>query len=714
MDLKRFLTLLKHYKWILIIIPLVSIVLTYFLVKDLPKKYKSKAQISTGLIDQSQQIASASNANQDFFKVNSQFSNILEIMKMNKTISMLSYNLILHDLENPSQTYTKWSEDIKNLSDNNRKILISEYKKLLAIQEVITPALNGKLKLFDILQSMGYDVEFLNKNLNLYHVDNSDFITVEYASADPMLSTFAVNTLSSEFINVYSNDVSNNQSKSNVLLDSLLKQKESIMNEKNNALKEYKIKNGVLNLDKQSETIYQQINDLEQKKSDALREIQSNQGAIASITRRLNSDDDTYSNNSAVGDNNRVTDIKNQLKIANDRYIDNNFRPADKKRIDSLQRILSNQIASSSERSVNDPTVNKQSLIAQKMKLEVTLDLAKNSIKSIDLALAQLRSKYNSMVPFDAGVQNYERDADVATKEYLGVLNKTNENSLEKNIGLKLRLAQAGFPGLPEPSKKVLFIALAGVASFVICFIGVLVIFLMDNSVNTPQQLQALTNGRVLGKLYLMKDTRHEIREIWKDESDNPEFMIYKDLLRSLRFEIDQVLSAADCKILGVTSLFKGEGKTFLASSLVYAFAMTGKKVLLISGEKIPGEVKQEQNFIPEQFFETFLVKKQIQIDDLITVMNNRSEKTSLFEIQDKENLKIGFSVLKDQFDLVIVDLTSLETINRVKEWLVFTEKNIAVFEAGQTINDKASENIDYIVNHPGFIGWIFNKQIES
>lgn len=713
MDIKQFFNLLKHYKWILIIIPFISIGLTYFFVKDLPKNYRSKAQISTGLIDQSQQIASANN-NQDFFKVSSQFANILEIMKMDKTISMLSYNLILHDLEYPSQTFVKWSEDIKKLSENERKVLVSEYKKLLATQEVLTPALNGKFKLFDILASMGYDVGSLNKNLNIYHVDNSDFITVEYTSASPMLSTFAVNTYASEFINVYSIDVSANQSKSNVLLDSLLRQKEFVMNEKNNALKDYKIKNGVLNLDKQSENIYQQINEFEKKKSDALRDIQSNQGAIASINSRLTGGDEAYSNTNTAVDNSKIADIKNQLKVANDRYIDNNFRPADKKKIDSLQRMLSFQITTNSERNTVDPATNKQSLMTQKMNLEVTLDLAKNSIKSIDQSLDQLRSKYNTMVPYDAGVQNFERDADVATKEYLSVLNKTNENSLEKNMGLKLRLAQAGFPGLPESSKKILFIALSAVASFTVCFCAILVVFLLDNSVNTPFQLQKLTNSRVLGKLNLINSKNVHVRAIWKDEGHNSEFIIYKDLLRSLRFEIDQLLSADKSNILGITSLCKGEGKTFLASSLVYAFAMTGKKVLLISGEKNAHEIMLNQKSIPDQFFETFIVKKEVQIDDLITVMNNQSEKTSLFEIESKENLNTGFNFLKDQFDLIIVDITSLENINRAKEWLLFTEKNIAVFESGRTINEKSAENIEYIIKHTGFIGWVLNKQVES
>jgi succinoglycan biosynthesis transport protein ExoP len=712
MDIRQFIKLLKHYKWILIAIPLLSVIVTCFLVKDLPKKYISKVQISTGLIDQSQQIASAVD-NQDYFRVSSQFANIIEIMKMDKTISALSYNLILHDLENPSQSFVKYSSDLKSLPKDQIRGLIDEYKKLLANKEVMTPALNGKFKLFDILESMGYDAVALDKMLSIFHVENSDFITILFTSENPQLSSYAVNTMASDFISTYSVGVTNNQNKSNVLLDSLLRQKEKLMNEKNSALKNYKINNGVLNLDKQSEVIYKQITDYEQKKSDALRDIQANQGAIASIEQRMNSKDQIYSGGAVIADNNRILNIRNQLKIANERYVDNNFDAADKKKIDSLQSILSEQVAATSNRYIADPTANKQSLITQKINLQMALDLAKSSIKSIDSELAQLRAKYNTMVPFDAGVQNFERDADVATKEYLEVLNRSNSNNLEKKIGLKLNVAEAGYPGVPEPSKKLLYIALSGVASFAICLIAILIIFLTDNSINTVAQLQKLTNSRVLGKINLIKTGETEVRKIWKEENPDSDHLLYKDLLRSLRFEIDEQLNKDDSQILGITSLQPGEGKTFLSLGLAYAFAMTGKKVLLIRGDKEP-EVNKDQKLIPDQFFENFLVKKKIETEDLITVLNTKSDKTSLFEIQNKDDLKSGFNILKTRFEVIIVDISSLENINRAKEWLLFTEKNIAVFAAGQSPLEKDTENMDYVVKHPGFIGWVLNKQIES
>src|SRR5436190_22411110 len=104
MDLKDYL---KKYKWLIIILPLVTLAATFFKVKDLARVYNSEALISTGLVDQSKQIATEQNM--DYFKISQQFSNIIEKIKLKKVSSMLSYNLIIHDLENPQKPFKKYS-----------------------------------------------------------------------------------------------------------------------------------------------------------------------------------------------------------------------------------------------------------------------------------------------------------------------------------------------------------------------------------------------------------------------------------------------------------------------------------------------------------------------------------------------------------------------------------------------------------------------------
>lgn len=709
MDIKAFLKLINRYKWILIIVPIIAAGVTYYFVKNLPKEYLSEAQIATGLVDQSKQVSGAGQS-VDYFKTNQQFSNIIEKMRMRKIISILSYNLILHDLQNPTETFKKHSDKIDSLSADDKQKVIDIYKQKLQSKSVNIPADNkGPFKLYDIISSMGYDEASLNKKLEIYRNDNSDFVSIRFTSANPVESAFVVNTLASEFINNFGIDVNYNQNQSISVLDSLLKVKERDMNEKNAALKDFKMKNGVLNLDKQSELVYTQITQAEDRKAQVIRDIQATQGAIAAIDRKLKSADPNMGKDLTV-DNTQIINLKNQLEIANKRYIDGNFKPADKKKVDSLTSLQSALTVRNSDKYIVDPQVSRQNLLQQKYNLETTLAQLQASVRSIDQELSAARSKYNSMVPFDAGIQNYVRDADMSTKDYLEALNRVNQTQTEQNIGLKLQIAQLGLPGVAERSKTMIFVALAGIAAFFVCFSGLVVLYFLDNAIYTAQQLSSATRSRVLGKLTNVSEDDTTIRTIWNDKTNNPNYTTHKDLLRSLRFEISSLLATEDDKILGITSLSDGVGKTFVASNLAYAFAMTGKKVLLIGGDKQPVVESDSKQLTTSQNFETFLAKREIQTEDLITRLNKIGDHKSLLEIQNEGNLRASFELLRKQFDVIIIDINSLSDINIAKEWLSFTEKNLAIFEAGKSFVDNDKELIGYLKSQPGFIGWVLNK----
>jgi len=716
MDITRFFKLFKRYSWVLILIPVIAAAITYSLCKNLPKEYKSEVQISTGLVDQSKQLSSQ--AQNDYYKTSQQFANIFEKMKMRKISSILSYNLIIHDLENPKTAFRKPSLKIDSLSAAQKLEVIAAYKSRLLAKAPITVYDNvGKYKLYDLLASVGYDENSIAKKLTASRNDNSDFINIEFTSENPLLSAYLVNTLATEFIRNYTLDTYNNQNNSIALLDSLLKKKELDMNSKNSALKEFKMKSGILNLDGQAAGVYAQISQYEERKAAAIRDIQANQGALTEIDSKLRGVGDGNKANLnaiAIKENGVILSLKAQMKDANEKYINGNFKPADKRKVDSLQTLLTAQSGKTSETESGNPQTVRQALAQQRTAIEIANAQIKNTLSSIDRELASLKAQYSTMVPYDANITNYERDADIATKDYMAALDRTNLGRTEQNTGSRLAIAQIGLPGTPLPSKAMIYVAMAGVATFMLCFVGLVVLFLLDRSIYGPVQLAKAVGSPVVGTLNLIKGEVKEPRMIWKDDGSNHNFNTYKDLLRSLRFELDRELTAGDAQILGITSLKNGAGKSFLSSSLIYAFAMTGKKVLLISGEQEDSDKPVSQKLIPSEFFETFLVKKEIQTEDLITVFNSKAHNSSLLETQSAQNLKIGFDVLKKEFDFIVIDVNSLVEINKAKEWLSFTDKSIAVFEYGGEVGESDKASIAYIKNQPGFMGWVLNKVKEK
>ena len=709
MDIRGFLKSINRYKWILIVMPIIAATITYFLVQNLPKEYKSQARISTGLVDPSKQLTLSRST--DYFIQSQQFGNIIEMMTMKKMMSLLSYNLVLHDLENPTSAFRKESEEIKTWRAEDRKFVIGAFRSMLNKGEILNLSNNdGKYKLLDIVNSMGYGYESFAKKLTISRKDNSDFIDIEFVSENPLLSAYVVNSLASEFLYNYGINVDHNQESSLVLLDSLLKVKELRMNSKNNALQSFKMKNGVLNVSAQSEIVYRQISTNEELRAQTIREIQSLTGAIAGIDERLKNSRSESTRKALVADNIDIIALKRELQFANERYVDGNFKPEDKKYIDDLQMKLSSIIASSSLQVFEDPKTNRQSLIQQKMQMQVSLDLAKNSLSSINVELRQAKGRYKKMVPFDAGILNFERDAEVATKDYLEALNKSSQSSMESNTGLKLQVAQMGLPGPAEPSKEMIYVGISGMTTFLVCLFTLLIVFLLDNTVNTSEQLEVATGSPVMGNLNVIKESFPNIKSIWTTNLPVKEYDLYKDQLRSIRFELDKDIGLNGSKILGITSIADNVGKSFLASSLAYAFAKTNRKVLLIGKIETESDAEQKKELPPHQTFEKYLVKREIQIEDFITMLNINSDSSSLFELQSIKNLKSSFEQLKEEFDVIIIDIDSLNQINTAKEWLLFSDRIIAVFKAGNVIQYSDHKHIDYLNSHRGFMGWVLNR----
>ncbi|WP_029286136.1 hypothetical protein [Pedobacter sp. R20-19] len=712
MNIQEFLNLMRKYRWLIISVPVLTLLITFFFVRNLPKEYKSVAQISTGLLDPSRQVASEVQGYSGpdiIIKLNQQFTTIIDVMRMPKNMSLLSYRLILHDLKNPQAPFKPLSNDIKNLRAAQRQEAINLYESRLIKREVLTPLDNGKLMLYDLVMSMNYDEESLNKKLNITHEQNSDFISVEFLSPNTLLSVFVVNTLSNDFITNYSLDQISNKNTSILVLDSLLQKKEAVMNDRIRQLKDYKIKNGVLNLDKQSQIIYQQITDNENKKSQALVDKQAALAALKSVNDKLDGRfSDKYLGAEVISDNQDIIHLKNKIEVAENIYLDGGYKATDKKKVDSLQSLLSAKLLKSNDQYVSDPLVAKQTLVQRRISLGIDLEKTTAGIKDIDQELAKLNAKFTGMVPFDAGVQDYERNADVATKEYLELLSRYNQTSLDKNIGLRLQMVQEGVPTKPESSKKPLYMALSVVASCAICFFLLLIIYFLDHSINDAKELKAATKGNVLGELTFIKPKNREIAKLWQEENPDKEFSLFKDQIRLLRFEIDHLLDNGNLKVLGITSLESSRSPIFTLIGLTYSFASLGKKILLIGNDEIAIELKKLK--IPtDQSFGNVLAGSSITADQSITFLSNDLGSKSLLENRHQEGIDQIFNAFNTQFDLVLVYLDPVNSLSAIKEWIYFTDQYIALFMAGDSINKLDQEKLVQLNEDQKFAGWIIS-----
>ncbi|WP_346239108.1 cellulose synthase operon protein YhjQ/BcsQ [Niabella insulamsoli] len=720
LNLKDFLRYVLRFKWLLILVPIVFAVTTYFLAKKLPKTYSSTSLISTGLASRFQQSAINGGERMDYFQLSQQFGNILERMKSKRSINALSYKLILHDLENPEQAFREPSKFAKGLSEEDKQIAVAEYRKRLDAGSLISVADNGnRIKLYDMLTAAGYDEKSLLKDLFISRNGESDFIQVVFYSENPNLSAYVVNTFSTDFIAYYNGLVAAGQRKSLALLDTILQNKESELQRKSaearRALQGEAAKAaGQANAQRQSDVAYSRVSEAESQRLQYLRQISSIKGNLAEVNAKLEGKGG-YVTQSQSKDNVDIVNIDAQLKIANQRYFNNNFRPQDKQTVDSLKRIKDRLIERAANNSGSNAAAVRQDLLAERIKLEGELASAQSALATVEDQLKALPK------PSGAGAAalpqvapDVLRDAENASTEYEQAQSQYSQTELLAKSSTNLTLAEPGLPGPPEKSKTILFVGFSGASSFLLCLLTLFLTFALNKNVEDTARLETVTQQKVLGCLNYITEDDKDLRNIWKDDNGVKNYTAYKDLLRSLRFEINQHLDE-EHNVLGITSMKDGDGKTFLAGSLSYAFAMMGKNVLLIcekDGNILDLVTNKTADSQPakQQKFESFLVKKQIQVEDRITILNRNTSNNSLLELRDTKSLIAGFEVLKSTFDIVIIDIYSGQDIHNVKEWLMFCDRSVAVYEAGSKFSEDNRPFVNYLSSQPGFLGWVLNK----
>jgi len=706
-EISKFLGLLRKYRFILIVIPVVTVCITFFLVRNLPNSYISQSQIATGIVDETKQSLIDQVAPQTS-QIIQKFSNLIAIMRMKKMVDLVSYKLIIHDLT-ASKPFRPLTSQLSNMDEGQRRRAVAVYQNFYEKNESLNLYNKEQANLYEMIQSMGYDSDALSGKLSIFRSGDSDFIVVQCETEDPGLSAFVVNELSTEFVKYYSSVVKSNQIKTTNFLSNLLMQKNDTLTRRMLDLRDYKIRNRVLNLDEQSKQLYTRIIEYDDKKQEAMQNTASTAGALSEIDRKFNPSERRYIEATMSKVNSNIISTKQELSSLYDLYYQNDLDDKYKHSIDSLQGKLTEEINRSSDEYINNPLSQKMALVQQKMDLEVKLDLSRYSMNSLEDELRKLNGEFSSLVPKEAEVQALEMKVDIATKEYLDILNRYNQSSLETGFEVKLNIVQQGMPGLAQPSKKMLLVILSGIISFVFCLFVMFLIYFLDDSIVSPKGLANATQSPVLGGVNKLVAPSVDLNNLWQTESTEPKLLEFKNQLRSLRYEIENDLKD---RVLVVTSVSPTEGKTLLALSLAFAWKMTNKKVLLIDGNFTNPEITNSAN--PKVYLEDFFKgESNVSISEKkgsIDILSNRGGDTSLLELATHEQIRAKLDWAKRYYDLIIIETAALDDINQSKEWMLFTQDIVAIFEAGQTISEQKKNFISYLKGTGFFMGWIMNK----
>ena len=709
----QFIKLLYRNRIALIAVPVVTLIICFFLVRELPDIYKSHGSISTGLVDKTEQVLTLADDDQES-EINRKFDNLTQMLLLKKVLDQVSYQLLLHDLRVPnSQKFTKPGKLIGSMDKNTRSKYISLIDKKLKSREELLPGNKDNNAIISMLKEAGYDHLSIASKVQVYRVRNSDYISIDAEASDPLLSAFLINTLATEFISFYSNRLLDNSNRAITFLANFLNQKKNALTLEMNGLRNYKIRNRVLNLNEQARSLYGQISEYETKREIAEKDIIAYSAAIRRIDDKFNPADRRYLESALTGINQDIITTKEQLRSVNELYIRNNFDTKFKSKLDSLQNKLSLQITNASDKYIYSPMVIKEGLVTQKLNLEIELELSSNSVSSIQQELRRLNRKFDALVPNEAEIQEYETGIDIASKEYMEALQRYNNATLESNFPVFLKQAEKALPGNIQPSKKMVLLILSGVISFVFCLFVFFILYFFDKSVNYPLQLANETDLPVIGHLNHLTDGI-DLENIKNEGGSKKSHTIFRNLVRSIRYELDSEVPGS--KIIVLTGLEEGQDKTLLTIGLAWAFSKINKRVLVIDGNFSYSNISTLNHtgaFVEDLFHDKNLALANVGADG-IGILGNRGGDTSLNEVADVYQIKQVLDYLRTKFDVILVEADSMDAMNKAKEWISFADLVVSVFEAGKTIKADDKSKIDYFRSLGSkFPGWVLTGSRE-
>ncbi len=715
MDLMYFFKVLMKRKWLILLIMVLSVGVTYFLTGEQEDVYMAGAKLATGIVDNPEDDGKYMPPQ----KIETKFNNLIQNLNSKSVVTLLSYKLFLHDISNNEDAFRNPSalKDLYSSDEINNAIAIIKAKQdSLAI---LLPGNEQDKKVIEMLKVLQYDYDALRLALKPQRLKDSDYIQVEFRSENPELSAFAANELCSEFIRYYKSDKSQRETSEIKMYSSLQEEKLKILTEKKAELNRFKLDNNIVDLYAQEGAILAQIKEFEMLREGEKNKIPSYQNTINNLNR-----DQEESEQSALKkqeQNRKINNLRNEINYLNDKYINEGSK--DKKLLTQIEKLKGELRAAIDEGSSSTTNNTSGEIKTIKENSQVELQIAQTSVASIDQKIQSLKNELAILVSLEPRVSSLERDismAEEAYKEATSSLSIANSESIQSESGLKQE--EVAYPPRdPEPTKQIFYSLFSSMLSLSFCVVLFFVLEYIDVSIKSPAQFERFTNLRMLGYLNQINFISFNLdvnfidinlESIFHNKNQNAQLETFKQLIRKIRFEIE----STDAKRFLFTSTRENEGKTFAMISLAYTLSLNNKKVLLIDTNfknntltnMLSAKPSLEKHFNQNLVKEDIISKSKLKGIDVIGCYEGNYSPSEVFSQSNFHNL---VNDLSQHYDFIFLEGAALNEYSDSKELISIVEKVISVFSTNSVIKDQDKSSIAYLRGlGDKFMGAILNK----
>jgi succinoglycan biosynthesis transport protein ExoP len=731
MDFLYLLRVLLKRKWLILGTGLAAAAIAFGLTINQPKKYRSFMQFSTGFTVNDEVKVSAENV--DIYAADVKFNNVAVTVTSPSVISLLSYNLILHDLESPIPFRRP---DLKNggaavyQSVEPRNAILTFHDKLDSMS-VLTSFKPDERRLQEYLSLYRYDYNSLTRDIPVYRVQRTDYMEIDCITENPDLSAFIVNNIFPEFLRYYKGVRSVKSTESIDTLRSLMDKKKGELDQRNAQLRSV----GVIDVGDENNSKMEMIMNLDNTLTQQQSQQTRNRYDLDKVNQQLQNlgpsgTSPKPANHSAAND--ELVILRRAMDDAFRAYMNSGSTDAAlQRKYENLKTEYQNKLAALAP---DDPATTsstqadtRSKLEEKKNDLEVDIRAGSDNIASIQSKIASIRGSLVKDASKDADVESMIKEGELAMREYLAAKQKyTDAIDITSSSVNSFRPIIAGQPAIePEPSKRGLIVGMAGASAVVVTILILVLLTYLDTSIKTPI-IFARTVGLPLISMVNFMSIRQRrlgelitIRETAPDAADNRRHNQFRESLRKLRYEIE----SSGKKIFLFASTKKGEGKTTLIQAVSYSLSMSKKRVLIIDTnfcnpdltEQLGAEpILEKINPQPERKDPSLLIEQVRQaakkVDEGIYVIGSMGGDYTPSEILPRENLLQHLQTLTAEYDFIFLEGPPLNDFSDSRELVRYVDGVIAIFSAQHIIKQIDRQSMAFFNELNGkFCGAVLN-----
>jgi len=582
----------------------------------------------------------------------------------------------------------------------NKQMAKTVFENKLEDMSMLTSYKPDEKKLLEYLKLYGYDYNSILSNLNIYRLDITDYLQIDFKSENPELSAFVVNTVFQQFIRYYNTMQNQKSSESIDTLRNLVQRKKDILDAKNALLQSRGIVNGEI----QAKSSFDLIKELQTKLADAKDKQNILTYSIQKYKDRITAASTSAGQSNVspidISNNDEVVALRKQKDDAYKDYLNSGSTDqAALAKYTQLKNQYLNKIktltAATTPVTKPSATENISDLLQKQNDAETDLEATKATISSLETQISVLNGNAITEASQNASTESLKKEVELANQEYIDAKKNYNDATDVTHSSVNnFKQVLLGQPAIdPEPSKRLMIVAGAGMGAFAVTILIIIFLAYLDTSIKTPAIFQKAVNLKMLSMVNQVNLKNKSLSDMVTDKNfttddwaDKNRRNVFRESLRKLRYEIEK----SGKKVFLFTSAKKGEGKTTLIQALSYSMSLSKKKILIIDtnfsnndltvqlhGESVLDKISPGKN--GELLDE--VKKKATDVGaGSVFVIGCESGDYTPSEFLPRENLLQHLRSLTKEYDYVFLEGPPLNDFSDSRELAEFVDGVIGVF----------------------------------